>query len=145
MTSRRCFRERFTPKAFLRNYAIYLGLDPSHVLSLYHRQYQDEEDEQVVVPQPNIRPRGTSQLITGGTVAGLVLVVVLAIFVLYLSRQIQTFKQETASTAASIVSTPTPIPPTPTAVPSTAAVVAPRCSPRSRPHQPRLSWPTRLN
>ncbi|MDE3077480.1 MAG: helix-turn-helix domain-containing protein, partial [Chloroflexota bacterium] len=105
-------------KGFLRNYAIYLGLDPNHVLSLYHRQYPDKEKD-VVFQQPTIKPRGTSQLISGGTAAGLLLVVVLAIFSVYAYRQVQSFKQA-APQASQNVATPTPIPPTPTAAPTLA-------------------------
>src|SRR5712692_793501 len=54
-------------KGFLRNYAVYLGLDPSHVLSVYHREYPDQS--QGVMAPAAIKPRGTSQLVTGGTIA----------------------------------------------------------------------------
>jgi cytoskeletal protein RodZ len=84
-------------KGFLRNYASYLGLDPSHTLSLYHREYP-EASQPVIAPSP-IRPHGTSQLITGGTLAGILLVLVLAFFSTYVYRQVQAFRQ--AAPAAS--------------------------------------------
>ncbi|HUZ78447.1 MAG TPA: RodZ domain-containing protein [Chloroflexota bacterium] len=110
-------------KGFLRNYAIYLGLDPNHVLSLYHRQHPGEADDEVVVPQPTIRPRGTSQLLTGGTLGGLLLVVVLAIFAVYAFRQVQTFRHAGTAAAATPLPTPTSIPPTATPSPTGAAAV----------------------
>ncbi|HLQ33658.1 MAG TPA: RodZ domain-containing protein [Chloroflexota bacterium] len=113
-------------KGFLRNYAQYLGLDALHVLSVYHREYPDQSQE--VVAPATIKPRGTSQLVTGGTIASLLLVVVIAIFSTYVYRQVQAFRQsEPASQAAALVPTPTPIPPTPTSARSaeTAAAVVP--------------------
>ena len=71
-------------KGFLRNYAVYLGLDASHVLSLYHREYPDLSQD--IVAPSRIKPHGTSQLITGGTLAAAVLVVVIAFFSVYVYR-----------------------------------------------------------
>jgi cytoskeleton protein RodZ len=106
-------------KGFLRNYAMYLGLDPSHVLSIYHREYPEPSQE--LQAPPIIRPHGTSQLITGGTVASLVLVVVVSIFSVYIYRQVQAFRQsQPAQEAAALFPTPTPIPPTPTTLPQSA-------------------------
>ncbi len=117
-------------KGFLRNYAVYLGLDPSHVLSIYHREYPDQS-QQVVAPA-TIKPRGTSQLITGGTLAGVLLIVVVAVFGTYVFRQVEAFRQAGPSTSASaLVPTPTPIPPTVTAAPSLAAAAP--ASPSSGP------------
>jgi cytoskeletal protein RodZ len=102
-------------KGFLRNYAVYLGLDPAHVLSLYHREYPDRTQE--VVAPAAIKPRGTSQLITGGTIASLLLVVVISIFSVYVYRQVQTFRQAAPASAEALVPTPTPVAPTATALP----------------------------
>src|SRR5579872_4832253 len=55
-------------KGFLRNYAVFLGLDPSHVLSVYHREYPDASAQDVVAPAA-IKPRGARQLVSGGTLA----------------------------------------------------------------------------
>jgi len=110
-------------KGFVRNYAIYLGLDPSHVLSIYHREHPDQS-QQVIAPA-TIKPRGTSQLVTGGTVASLLLVVVVSIFSLYIYRQVQSFRQaQPAIEADASVPTPTPIPITPTTVASSSTVPA---------------------
>jgi cytoskeleton protein RodZ len=108
-------------KGFLRNYASYLGLDPAHVLSIYHREYPDESQE--VVAPSTIRPRGTSQLVTGGTVATLLLVVVVAIFSTYIYRQVQSFRAAEPASQA-LVPTPTPIPPTVTPAPTQSAALA---------------------
>jgi len=118
-------------KGFVRNYAIYLGLDPSHALSLYHREHADGS-QQVIAPAP-IKPRGTSQLITGGTIASLLLVVVVSIFSVYVYRQVQSFRQaQPAAEAAALIPTPTPIPPTPTAV-SGAQAALPAATPQGTP------------
>src|SRR5579884_4023054 len=108
-------------KDFLRNYASYLGLDPAHVLSIYHREYPDQSQE--VVAPSTIRPRGTSQLVTGGTVATLLLVVVVAIFSTYIYRQVQSFRAAEPPSQA-LVPTPTPIPPTVTPAPTQSAAPA---------------------
>jgi len=115
-------------KGFLRNYASYLGLDPTHVLSVYHREYPDQA--QGVVAPATIKPRGTSQLVTGGTLASLLLVVVIAIFSTYVYRQVQTFRQAEPA-AQAVVPTPTPIPPTATTAPTSSAV--PAAAPTERP------------
>ncbi len=108
-------------KGFLRNYASYLGLDPAHVLSIYHREYPDQSQE--VVAPSTIRPRGTSQLVTGGTVATLLLVVVVAIFSTYIYRQVQSFRAAEPPSQA-LEPTPTPIPPTVTPAPTQSAAPA---------------------
>jgi cytoskeleton protein RodZ len=95
-------------KGFVRNYAQYLGLDPSHALSVYHREYGDSS-QQIVAPA-TIRPRGTSQLITGGTIAGILLLVVIALFGTYMFRQVQAFRQADPSAQAAAANVPTPTP-----------------------------------
>jgi cytoskeleton protein RodZ len=116
-------------KGFVRNYAMYLGLDPSHTLSIYHREYPDPS--LAPMASATIKPRGTSQLVTGGTVASLLLVVVVSIFSVYIFRQVQAFRQaQPAAEAAAFIATPTPIPPaatpvTPAAVQSSPLAPAP--------------------
>ncbi|HEY8693710.1 MAG TPA: helix-turn-helix domain-containing protein [Chloroflexota bacterium] len=125
-------------KGFLRNYAVYLGLDPSHVLSVYHREYPDKSQD--VVAPATIKPRGTSQLITGGTLATLLLVVVVAVFATYIFRQVQSFRQaQPSAAAAALVPTPTPIPPTPTVAPAALATAAAAAA--AVPAQPPASKP----
>jgi len=110
-------------KGFLRNYAVYLGLDPSHVLSIYHREFPDHS--QPVVAPAAIKPRGTSQLVTGGTIASALLVLVIAVFSVYVYRQVQAFRQAApAASAAELIPTPTPIPATPTTIAVAAVSVA---------------------
>lgn len=123
-------------KGFLRNYAQYLALDPSHVLSVYHREYPDASQE--VVAPATIKPRGTSQLITGGTLAGVLLLVVVAVFGTYLYRQVQSFRQAepSAQAAAAAIPTPTPIPPTLTPQPGASSAAAANPAAASTPAPP---------
>ena len=127
-------------KGFLRNYAVYLGLDPSHVLSVYHREYPDNSQD--VVAPATIKPRGSGQLITGGTLATLLLIVVVAVFATYVYRQVQSFRQAQPSVAAAAqVPTPTPIPPTPTIGPAASATAAASAA-VAAPAQPPAQTPT---
>ncbi|MBV9120541.1 MAG: DUF4115 domain-containing protein [Chloroflexi bacterium] len=118
-------------KGFLRNYAQYLGLDPNHVLSVYHREYPDRS--QPVIAPTAIKPHGTNQLVTGGTIASLVLVVVLALFSVYVYRQVQAFREAAPSASAADVPTPTPIPPTVTALASAPQATVTVALPTSTP------------
>jgi cytoskeletal protein RodZ len=119
-------------KGFLRNYATYLGLDPNHVLSAYHREYP-ELSQDIVAPSA-IKPHGTSQLITGGTLASAVLVLVIAFFSVYVYRQVQAFRQASpAASTADAVATPTAIPPTPTALAVAAVSIPSTATPAPQP------------
>jgi cytoskeletal protein RodZ len=114
-------------KGFIRNYATYLGLDASNVLSIYHREYPDKS--QHIVGPATIKPHGAGQLVTGGTVAGALLIVVLSVFSVYIYRQVQAFRlAQPSALAEALVPTPTPIPATPigsTGAPSPTAALAP--------------------
>jgi len=115
-------------KGFIRNYAMYLGLDAGHALSLYHREHPDQS-QQIVAPA-TIKPRGTSQLITGGTIASGLLLIVISIFSVYIYRQVQAFREaQPAAVAAALVPTPTPIPPTPTTAANSVALQVPALEP----------------
>ena len=119
-------------KGFLRNYAVYLGLDPSHVLSIYHREHPDLSQD--VVAPATIKPRGAGQLITGGTLATALLVVVVAVFATYVFRQVQSFREaQPSAAAAALVPTPTPIPPTSTPAPAATAAAAAAALPTAAP------------
>lgn len=122
-------------KGFLRNYAVYLGLDPTHVLSVYHREYPDRSQLPVEAPAA-IKPRGTSQLITGGTITSLLLLVVIAVFSVYVYRQVTAFRQASPTASVAFVPTPTSIPPTVTVAavaPSPSLTATPAPSPTSTP------------
>ncbi|MBV8085785.1 MAG: helix-turn-helix domain-containing protein [Chloroflexi bacterium] len=119
-------------KGFLRNYATYLGLDAGNVLSLYHREYRDVSQD--IVAPATIKPRGTSQLVTGGTLAGALLIVVLSIFSVYIYRQVQAFRlAQPAAAAEALVPTPTPIPATPIGAAAVAASSTPAPQPTPTP------------
>src|SRR5581483_9062546 len=66
-------------------------------------------------------------LITGGTLAGVVLAVVIAVFSVYVYRQVQTFREASPSaSAAALIATPTPMAlPAALASPAATATAAP--------------------
>jgi cytoskeleton protein RodZ len=82
-------------KGFLRNYAIYLGLDPDEVLERWHREMellQTEEPNVAVAPPPRplTTPRTLVHLSPGLLVTGLVVLVVIG-FVTYLGLQLMRY------------------------------------------------------
>ena len=86
-------------KGFLRNYAIYLGLDPDEVLDRWHDEMEQMRTATRVAvappPMPLVEPGGRRVTITPGMfVAGLVLLVVVA-FVGYLGVQLLRFVEVT--------------------------------------------------
>ncbi len=86
-------------KGFLRNYAIYLGLDPDEVLDRWHDEMEQMRTATRVAvappPMPLVEPGGRRVTITPGMfVAGLVLLVVVA-FVGYLGVQFLRFVEVT--------------------------------------------------
>lgn len=86
-------------KGFLRNYAIYLGLDPEEVLDRWHDEMEVLRTATRVAvtppPMPIVEPGGRRLTITPGMfVAGLVLLVVLA-FVGYIGVQFMRFVETT--------------------------------------------------
>jgi len=88
-------------KGFLRNYAIYLGLDPDEAL----QRYRDEmmalrTAERVIVappPRPLVAPRRGPTITPGMLVAGLVLLVVIG-FTGYIGAQLLRFAEVTEIT-----------------------------------------------
>ena len=97
-------------KGFLRNYAIYLGLDPDEAL----QRYRDEmmalrTAERVIVappPRPIAAPRRGPTITAGMFMAGLVLLAVLG-FVVYIGAQLLRFAEVTSITLthpASVIS-----------------------------------------
>jgi cytoskeletal protein RodZ len=86
-------------KGFLRNYAIYLGLDPDEVLDRWHEEMEQMRTATRVAvappPMPLVEPGGRRVTITPAMfVAGLVLMAVVA-FVGYLGIQFLRFAQVT--------------------------------------------------
>ncbi len=79
-------------KGFLRNYALYLGLDPDEVLVQWRRERGDakEAPPAIVAPKPIATPRQGLQFSPGLVVVALLTVVVLA-FGAYLGVQVLRF------------------------------------------------------
>ncbi|HEX8939258.1 MAG TPA: helix-turn-helix domain-containing protein [Candidatus Limnocylindrales bacterium] len=80
-------------KGFLRNYALYLGLDPDDVLT----QWRVErgivtDDTALVVPRPLVSPR-TGLVFSPGVLVAALLTLVVAAFVVYLGFQLFRFAQ----------------------------------------------------
>ena len=79
-------------KGFLRNYALYLGLDPEDVLAQWRRERGDgkEQPPAIVVPRPIAAPRKGMTFSPGIVVAALLTVVIVA-FGAYLGVQVLRF------------------------------------------------------
>ena len=79
-------------KGFLRNYALYLGLDPEDVLAQWRRERGDgkEQPPAIVVPRPIAAPRKGMTFSPGIVVAALLTVVIVA-FGAYLGIQVLRF------------------------------------------------------
>ena len=79
-------------KGFLRNYALYLGLDPEDVLAQWRRERGDgkEQPPAIVVPRPISAPRKGLTFSPGLVVAALLTVVIVA-FGAYLGIQVLRF------------------------------------------------------
>jgi cytoskeletal protein RodZ len=79
-------------KGFLRNYALYLGLDPDEILAQWRRERADAKEERPVlaVPRPMAAPRPGLTFSPGVVVAALLTVGILA-FVAYLGVQLLRF------------------------------------------------------
>jgi hypothetical protein len=86
-------------KGFLRNYAIYLGLDPDEVLDRWHDEMEQMRTATRVAvappPMPIVEPGGRRVTITPGMfVAGLIVMVIVAFFG-YVAIQFLRFAEET--------------------------------------------------
>jgi cytoskeletal protein RodZ len=81
-------------KGFLRNYALYLGLEPEEILSQWRRERGDAGPPApvIAVPRPLNQPRRGLQFSPGVIVAALVTVVVLAVGA-YLTVQVMRFNK----------------------------------------------------
>src|SRR6185369_11270350 len=79
-------------KGFLRNYALYLGLDPDDVLLTWRAERGDVRPSEpvIVVPRPiQAPPRGFT--ISPGLIVALLLVLAVAAFAVYLGLQFLRF------------------------------------------------------
>ena len=79
-------------KGFLRNYALYLGLDPDEVLGQWRRERGDTRDQtpKIIAPRPIATPRKGLTFSPSLIVAALLTIVVIA-FGAYLSVQVLRF------------------------------------------------------
>ena len=80
-------------KGFLRNYGLYLGLDPEYLVDLYRLESGAPVDRQAA-PMP-LRPiaasQGRSLVITSGAVAAVILTGLVVAFIAYLVSEFVTF------------------------------------------------------
>ena len=81
-------------KGFLRNYALYLGLDPEEVVGQWRRERGDEKTPRPIltVPQPIAQPRPGLQFSTGIVVAALLTILILGVGV-WLTIQVLRFNK----------------------------------------------------
>ncbi len=79
-------------KGFLRNYALYLGLDPDDILAQWHLERGESltSEPVIVVPRPIVAPRQGFTFTPGIVVAALLTVAVVA-FIAYLGVQLFRF------------------------------------------------------
>ncbi|MDQ2853809.1 MAG: helix-turn-helix domain-containing protein [Chloroflexota bacterium] len=80
-------------KGFLRNYGLYLGLDPEYLVDLYRLESGTTVDRQAVpLPRRPVAARqGRSLVITSNVVAAAILTVMVVALVVYLVNQLMTF------------------------------------------------------
>ena len=81
-------------KGFLRNYALYLGLDPDDVLLQWRRERADQRESTpvIVVPRPIVAPRKGLTFSPAVVVAAIMTVAIVA-FGAYLATQLMRFTQ----------------------------------------------------
>ena len=81
-------------KGFLRNYALYLGLDPEEVVGQWRRERGDEKTPRPVisVPRPIAQPRPGLQFSTGIVVAALLTILIVGVGV-WLTVQVLRFNK----------------------------------------------------
>ncbi len=80
-------------KGFLRNYGLYLGLDPEYLVDLYRLESGSAVDRPMgpMRPRPIAAGQGRSLVVTSGAVAAVILTVLVLAFVVYLVGEFVTF------------------------------------------------------
>lgn len=80
-------------RGFLRNYGIYLGLDPEYLIDLYRLEVGTPTERRVAptAPQPVSERQGRPLVISSGAVAAVILTVMVGLFVIYLAGEFITF------------------------------------------------------
>ena len=88
-------------RGFLRNYAVYLGLDPEEIVAKWHDEQEPDprtaSESIVLPPQPLVEPKGHLRF-TRKVFAVAALVVIVAAFIGYLLIQVARFQQLPAVT-----------------------------------------------
>jgi cytoskeletal protein RodZ len=80
-------------KGFLRNYGLYLELDPEYLIDLYRLEsgLGGERPAMSMRPRPMAARQGRSLVVTSGAVGAVILTVVVIAFVVYLVGEFVTF------------------------------------------------------
>ena len=80
-------------RGFLRNYGLYLGLDPEYLVDLYRLESGSAVDRPMAAirPRPVTARQGRSLVVTSGAVAAVILTVLVLAFVVYLVGEFVTF------------------------------------------------------
>lgn len=81
-------------KGFLRNYGLYLGLDPEYLIDLYRLESaaaQPDRRHLAPPPRPIAVRRSRAFVLTPGAVAAAILTIAVVAFVYYLGRELITF------------------------------------------------------
>jgi len=80
-------------RGFLRNYGIYLGLDPEYLIDLYRLEAGTPTERRVAptAPQPVSQRQGRPLVISSGAVAAVILTAMVGLFVIYLAGEFITF------------------------------------------------------
>jgi len=80
-------------RGFLRNYGIYLGLDPEYLIDLYRLEVGTPTERRAAptAPQPVSQRQGRPLVISSGAVAAVILTVMVGLFVIYLAGEFITF------------------------------------------------------
>jgi cytoskeletal protein RodZ len=81
-------------KGFLRNYALYLGLDPEEILGQWRRERGDGAQARpaLAIPRPIVQPRPGLQFSTGVVVAALLTILIVAVGA-WLTTQVMRFNK----------------------------------------------------
>jgi cytoskeletal protein RodZ len=85
--------EAIYTKGFLRNYGLYLGLDPEYLVDLYRLELGSAVDRPAVPvpPRPIAARQGRSLVVTSGALVAVILTVLVVAFVVYLVGEFVTF------------------------------------------------------
>ena len=86
-------------RGFLRNYARYLGLDPQPLIEEYNQRFAAHEE--MVSTKPAVKPDPRPFVVTPGMIVAAVMILVLALFVVYLKGAFDRYQASRASSTNS--------------------------------------------